>query len=303
MDLHLSEMINIRKKDPSKFCALLNRLSYDPYFFLMFLIRRINPFLVNNNRRLKKLKNKYYGNRCFIMGNGPSLNRMKIELLEKDYVWGMNRCYLLYERISWRPRFYTAVDDLVVPDISGELNKQIRHSPDTLYFFPDNFLYAKVIKKNQNVLWFTHRGINVKKKGHGYFSSNPYNFVRIANTVAITAIQLAAYMGFNPIILIGCDTKFEIPTSIKAHGSAFDSGTGETISGYNIISNKDNDPNHFDKRYFGAKRKWHAPNVKGMINGYKNIDLVCKKIGIKIINATIGGNLEVFPRKNFLDLF
>jgi hypothetical protein len=303
MGINLYEAINGRKKDPSQLCTLLNRLSYDPYFFLLYLIGSLNPYLFKNNQKLKKLKNKYNGKRCFVMGNGPSLNEMKIELLEKEYVWGFNRCYLLYDRIAWRPQFYTAVDDLVVPDISEELNNQIRHSSCTTYFFPDNFLYSGVIESHQNIIWFKHRGIDHKKKGDGYFSKNPNQYVRIANTVTITAMQLAVYMGFNPIILIGCDTKFVLPDDIKTSGTVYDSGTGEKITGYKVISCRDNDPNHFDPRYFGAQRKWHAPNVNGMINGYKNTNIVCKQMGIEIINATRGGELEVFPRMNFTDLF
>lgn len=302
MGLKLSDILNLRKS-PAQFSTLLNRLSYDPFFCLLYLIGKTNPFLIKNNNKLKKLKNKYSGSRCFIMGNGPSLNKMNLELLEKEYVWGLNRCHLLYERISWRPQFYTAVDDLVVPDINDELTCQIRQNLSTTYFFPTNFFYTKVIEHNENVIWFNHRGIDCKTKGYGYFSSNPSQFVRIANTVTITAIQLAAYIGFNPIILIGCDTKFILPDNIKTHGSAYDSGTGEMISGYKITSYKDNDPNHFDHRYFGAKRKWHAPNVKGMINGYKHINYVCKQKGISIINATHGGDLDVFPRTKFISLF
>ena len=303
MGFNLSEVMKNRKIDRAKLCNLWNRLSYDPYFFLLYLIGRLNPFLIENYQKLQNLKNKYSGNRCFIMGNGPSLNRIDLEKLKNEHVWGMNRCYLLYDKITWRPQFYTAVDDLVVPDIFEELNDLVRQNLDTLFFFPDNFFYTKVIKNKNNIVWFRHRGTDNNKGEDGYFSCKPSHYVRISNTVTLTAMQLAVYMGFNPIILIGCDMKFVLPDHIITHGNVFDSGTGESISGYNITSIRDNDPNHFDPSYFGAKRKWHTPNVRGMINGYKNANIVCKRLGIEVINATQGGELEVFVRNNFDDLF
>ena len=237
------------------------------------------------------------------MGNGPSLNRMPLQLLENDYVWGVNRCYLLYPKIDWRPAFYTAVDDLVVPDIADEINDLIRSSPDTAYFFPEAFLYARVIRHRHNVVWFRHRGMNPKKGAQGYFSSDAYHFVRIANTVTISAIQLAAYMGFDPIILIGCDTQFSMPEDVQRRGEVVDPGTKERIVGFEIVSSQDNDPNHFDKTYFGKGRRWHAPNLSGMLYGYRCTEKACRDMGVTVINATRGGSLDIFPRIDFESLF
>jgi hypothetical protein len=282
---------------------IVNRLSYDPFFCLTYLISALNPFLTNNYKRLKKLKNDYSGNRCFIMGNGPSLNQMPLNLLSEEYVWGLNRCYLLYKKITWRPAFYIAVDDLVVPDIAEELNEMILVSPETIYFFPEAFLYAGAIRQRNNVIWFRHRGMNPKKGPNGYFSSKAGHYIRIANTVTISAIQLAAYMGFNPIILIGCDTQFTIPDLVKTCGEVVDPGTSEKISGYEITSHMDNDPNHFDPAYFGKGRKWHAPNISGMLLGYRYTRKVCDDMGVNVLNATKGGKLEIFPRVEFESLF
>lgn len=295
-------MLN-NKRVAKKVSHLINRLSYDPFFYGAYGISRINPFLVSNYNRLNKLKKVYRKKRCFIMGNGPSLNSMPLNLLKNDFVWGVNRCYLLYPRINWRPAFYTAVDDLVVPDIADELNDVIRSYPETLYFFPEAFHYARLFNNHGNIVWFRHRGMNPRRGAEGYFSTNAYHFVRIANTVTISAIQLAAYMGFNPIILIGCDTQFTIPDGVKTRGEVTDPGTGERIVGYEIVSKEDNDPNHFDKTYFGKGRQWHAPNVSGMFFGYRCTKEVCEDMGVTVLNATREGSLDVFPRVDFESLF
>jgi len=55
--------------------------------------------------------------------------------------------------------------------------------------------------------------------------------------------------------------------------------------------------------YFGKNVKWHDPGVERMIENYQSAKIVCDRLGIEVINATVGGNLEVFPRVNYLDLF
>jgi 6-hydroxymethylpterin diphosphokinase MptE-like len=272
-------------------------------FYLTAFPSFINPFLLGNYKKLRGLKNKYSGERCFIMGNGPSLKEMPLENLENEYVWGVNRCYLLFDSINWRPQFYTAVDSLVVPDIAGEINQLTVDSPETLFFFPEEFKKKQLIRSSKNILWFRHRNMNPGHGAKGFFSTKVSRYIRTPNTVSITALQLAAYMGFNPIILIGCDTKYVIPQDVDRQGVAIDPRTKEKIEGYEITSTKDNDPNHFTETYFGAGRKWHSPNVRGMKSGYGSAKKVCDTNGISILNATKGGELDVFTRVKFEDLF
>lgn len=262
-----------------------------------------DPILRENVKRLRELKGMYKGKRCFIMGNGPSLKRTPLEKLENEFVWGFNRCYLLFNQINWRPTFYAAVDTLVVPDIASELNKLTKDLPETLFFFPVIFYFNNTLTHRNNIVLFRQIGMDTSKGPGGFFSPNAANCLRVPHTVAITALQLSVYMGFNPIYLVGCDTSYTIPEGLDRQGEVVDPGTGEKISGFEIISTSDNDPNHFDPRYFGAGSKWHAPNVRGMIFGYKMAKRVCDTQGVKVFNATIGGMLEVFPRVDYNELF
>lgn len=278
-------------------------LIHDSLFMISFIVSTLNPFLWNNTINLRRLKDRYKGKRCFIMGNGPSLNKTPLEMLKDDYVWGLNRGYLLYERIDWRPQFFTVVDDLVLPSISKELKNIISGYPETTFFFPEKFFYRRTLESKKNIIWFKHRIRNPSIGAKGYFSFNADRYLRVPNTVTITAIQLSVYMGFNPIILIGCDTQYSIPDGTEREGWVFDSGTKEFISGFVIKSKFDNDPNHFIPQYFGRGYKWHYPNVKGMLFGYRKVKEICDKKSIKIFNATVGGSLNIFPRVTFNELF
>lgn len=252
-----------------------------------------DPNLRNYQQRLSELKSSYHGNRCFIMGNGPSINCTPLEKLQNEYVWGLNRCNLLFERINWRPKFYTAVDTRVVPDNSHEINTMINELHNTLFFFPLNFRSYGILISNPNTFWYKEITLNEKNLPDGYFSINVSKYVRAVRTVTIAAIQLAVHLGFNPIYLIGCDTNYRVP----------ETAIYEDKEKYKIIASGDDDMNHFSINYFGVGKKYHQPHPEKMIFAYQQTKVICDRINVSIINATVGGSLEVFPRINFEELF
>ena len=106
-------------------------------------------------------------------------------------------------------------------------------------------------------------------------------------------------MGFDPIYLIGCDLGYKVLESVVQEGEdRFDNGVKLLLT-----STKDDDPNHFDSRYFGRGRKWHDPNVKRMVQGHEACQNAITLAGRQIFNATEGGELEVYPRVRYASLF
>ena len=115
----------------------------------------------------------------------------------------------------------------------------------------------------------------------------------------MTAVQIAYYMGFDPIYLVGVDCDYVIPASVRQTGpDRFGRGVG-----FYLESTRDDDPNHFCPDYLGAGRKWHDPNVPAMIEGYRTCRQAIEARGRRIYNATVGGKLEVFERVDFDSLF
>ncbi len=102
-------------------------------------------------------------------------------------------------------------------------------------------------------------------------------------------LQLAFYMGFSDVYLIGMDFSYHIPESAK-------------IEGLSIESTED-DCNHFHPDYFGKGKKWHDPQLEQVLKNYEMANMVFKWSGRKIWNATAGGNLELFDRVDFNTLF
>ncbi len=257
-----------------------------------------------NHGKFECFRDKYKGQRCFIMGNGPSLKETPLEKLGNDIIWGVNRCHLLYDRISWRPLFFCAVDRRVTPNIAPEIDQQSLLLPKTTFFLPNEFRETRDWADRKNIIWTTEK-LQEPHMGHeGYFAVNPPDFLRMPNTVTITCLQLAVFMGFNPIYLIGCDTRFSMPEGLATgEGHVRDPGTGELIEGFALTMQADSDPNHFHPEYLKKGDPWSAPNIGGQIYGYTRVKEACDKLGVNIYNATVGGDLEVFPRRDLQELF
>lgn len=255
---------------------------------------------------LVKFKNRHAGERCFVMGNGPSLNRMDLSKLAGETVFACNSAFLLFDRIGWRPKYYACVDSRVLPDRAAEIDAMLRAHPDMTAFFPaiiQEHTGAKarrptrlVMPTGANRYFFNETPNSTDDLPGSMFSADIDDKVVQPFTVAITMLQIAAYMGFSEIYLIGCDTDYVVTSTVREEKDKIAPGVA-------LTSRKDDDPNHFDRRYFGKGRKWHAPRPEMMIRHYGYAREALEALGVATYNATVGGRLEVFPRRDYDGLF
>lgn len=256
---------------------------------------------------LAELAGAHTGERCFVMGNGPSLNKMDLSRLSGETVFACNAAFLLFDRVDWRPTFYTCVDARVIRDRAEDIVAMLDEHPDITAFFPSKvtlhdgsgeaFDTRTIIEPGPNRHYFNEVPNSLANPPHSMFSLDASTQVIQPYTVAITMLQLAAHLGFDPIYLIGCDTSYTIPSSVKQEGRK----VGD--AGLLLTSTSDDDPNHFDPRYFGKGREWHNPQVERMIEHHRWARIALDRKGIRVFNATVGGQLEVYPRVSFEELF
>ncbi|NHZ86488.1 MAG: DUF115 domain-containing protein [Planctomycetia bacterium] len=240
----------------------------------------------NNKIRWDRIKGKYQGEDVFVIGNGPSLNKTPLYLLKDKYTMCFNRFNLFSERINWHPDFYLTTDNLVLSDIIEELNTII---PTTTYsFFPDvHFRGEKFIGRipsYKNVYWIE------QVLGKGF--SNKLPKIYPGGTVICEAFQILAHLGFTKIYLIGVDMNYQVHKSVKQTKDR----------SIDIISQENDDPNHFDPRYFGKNKKYHQPEDFVITNIIKDLDYIAKVItnhNIEIINIGFESKLDSFHRENF----
>ena len=93
------------------------------------MFAKIKRFLVKSRparidiSRLRKLKNRYQGQRIFVIGNGPSLKHTDLRLLKNELTIGSNGIFLLFDEYDFKPTFYTVEDTLVAEDRAEVINK------------------------------------------------------------------------------------------------------------------------------------------------------------------------------------
>ncbi len=227
-----------------------------------------------SSQSLLSFKDKHKGERCVIIGNGPSLNRMDLSFLKQEICFGMNKIYLGFQQWDFLPKYYIAVNRLVIQQNAV----QISQIPSTKFISNRGIPY---LEPQEDLIFIRTHPDNGKP-----FCSNPIDGLQEGNTVTYVAMQLAYYMGFETVILIGIDHHYT--ASGKPHAEVVSQGK---------------DPNHFHPDYFGPGVKWHLPDLVGSDRFYKIAYAYFWVNGRQIIDATVGGRCAVFPKGDYQELF
>lgn len=222
------------------------------------------------HNELKQFRNIHKGKRCFLIGNGPSLSFQDLNTLKENHevTFGVNRIYLSFDKTDWRPDYYVLVDSIVLQQDFETVQKLDL----PVLFISDNYT-EETIKSDKNIFYFSKRENSYDSES---FSPDFSQYVYGGNTVIYDAMQIAAYMGFEEIILLGVDM-----TRVKP---------GERI------------PHFYDGNLKGDE-KLVKGDVDVVLKVFEIAQEVTKQMGIRILNATRGGNVEVFERVDFDSLF
>lgn len=230
-------------------------------------------------------RDRHRGERCFILGGGPSLKKIDPLRLRNEVTFGVNGIFLIFDWLGFQPTYYCVEDWLVIYDRSEEINHYVTESE---CFLPIQWQGRNVFQKpNHQFL----RLIYDYKLRHDWpkFSLTPEKLVWAGGTVAYICLQLAFLMGFKEVYLVGFDHYYRKPSHVTTNGTEWTShGT---------------DPNHFHGDYFGAGKRWHDPRLDRMELGYRKAKAVYERDGRVIYNATEGGKLNIFERRAFASIF
>ena len=225
-------------------------------------------------RQLEKLANVHVNQRCFIIGNGPSLRQIELTKLRHEYTFGLNRIYLLFPELGFTTTYLVSVNDLVLEQCAADMQNL-----DLPKFF--TWRARQWFKKDPQISF-----LDTDFTGDEDFCSSITGRYFEGYTVTYVALQLAFQMGFSQAILVGVDHNFVTK------------GTANQA----IISQGD-DPNHFAPNYFGKGFKWQLPDLAGSERAYILAREAYSQAGRQVVDATVGGKLTIFPKINYEDLF
>ena len=230
--------------------------------------------------KMKEFKGLYEGKRCFIIGTGPSLAPEDLNILEKnnEISFASNRIYEIFDKTEWRPTYY-ANQDFPLINKYYELIKKIDCKQKFLpidvrdYFNNEKDITYFILKHKD---FYPH---------DAEFSFDISDYLAQGFTVTYGLIQIARYMGFKEIYLLGIDHNYSLSVNEKG-----------------IPVQNDNVKDYFE----GAKasnKGLNLPRVVESTVAYMTADKVSRKNGFRVYNATRGGKLEAFERVDFDSIF
>ena len=228
--------------------------------------------LVSPVEDLEPYRDRHKGERAFVMGNGPSLLETDPRRLTNDITFACNNIFLLD---GFKPSYYMAIDPALTQDRAQEIN-----SLPWTKFFPSTVSD-----------WITN-GHFIHALRHDMpsaFSTDVTRWIEIGFTVTYSMLQLAFFMGCDPIYLIGTDHSYKVDEK-QSHRDG------------SVLTAMEADPNHFHPDYFGPGYRWHDPQFENITAAYTSAKAAYDAHNRHIYNATAGGTLEVFERVTFNDL-
>ena len=250
-------------------------------------------------KRNEKLRDKYRGKRCFILGNGESLRQKNLALLKDEVVFVTNGFYKCEACAEVEPNYYLLVDDAFFKGKLGhdllagiECLKEYEHKPE--FIVP----YSMVPVIQEDYKW--NRWTNVYYIDAGMSFHKGYNkqwdmtqIVAAPQCVVQVAMLAATFMGFEEIYLLGVE-QTNIFDTINMY-------LGIGPSNYVYAEEKSSDSwmqlrtlHTLDEQLRGYARIFEL---------YKEIYRYCRNMGVEIYNCTPESLIDSIPKKEYESLF
>ena len=260
-----------------------------------------NTELYSNVKNTIRFKKKYDGKRCFILGNGPSLASVDLSKLSSEYVFTVNKISKLDGFETLNSNFHIWVDGAFF-----NLRKDLKLSSEFLYeqyertstvnpicFVPiEAYSYFKKTKLDSKLnlnYFYTNGGLLDYELQSIDMNKGLYG----GANVILYALQIAIYMGFNDIYLLGCDETNILGVLNVALGN----------SGYKLHVYENDDSN---KDYEKILKTWKISDV--LLDSYyvfrqfEKLSLYCKNNNVNLINCSENTLIDSIDRKKLDDI-
>lgn len=250
---------------------------YDGWLLFKVNMRKVGLLKEQMFEAITKLKDSHKGERCFIIATGPSLTFEDLNLLKGQFTFGVNSVVKILDKMNFVPN-YLGIQDAGVYEKIGDM---IETCPVEHIFMTD-VLYQKHCKRKESERYILYPKYNCRHSSHGDkrplssgFSDDPSKVIYDGYSITYSLLQIAVYMGFTEIYLLGCDCSYDVKSG-KHHfvESGFFDKTAATVGERMIYA-------------YTVAEKWLKAN----------------RPDVKVYNATRGGMLEVFPRRTLDQVF
>ena len=220
---------------------------------------------------------------AFVIGTGPSLNKIDMDKLKNYDCVTFNRAYVAFEDWGFAPKYYLAIDGNDIRIMYKDLGGLIKKHKDTDFFILDNEHHNSIHpetsfqdgdKKTSLFDWGEDNLYRIQSSGNMFqgrviHKSNtrplPPNLEVAQSIVELPAhypnagwmgVELLYALGYKKIGFVGCDSRYKDDD---------ESNKDITKEGGEYISHADTDVNHFRPDYFGKGMHFGKPNADTIV--------------------------------------
>ena len=240
--------------------------------------------------RNEALKGRHMDERCFILCNGPSVNKQNLLPLKDEVVFSVSSGYLHKDYAAIRPRYHCTphitYTKLKTKEVTIESFREMDEKTlDTELFFSLNeepLIRTNNLFKDKMVYYLDTTNNSLEE---GTEIPDITKTIYQIQSVPIMCIQIAMYMGFKTIYLLGCEHdsiitnkytySFE-PTILKDKSTVVDSDGTKNF------------PYHL-----------RIKSLHRLFHNYEIVHKVADANDINIYNATADGILDEFERVDY----
>ena len=243
------------------------------------------------------LKNKHKGEKCFILGSGPSIKDEDLKPLKNEIVFALNNFYVhddFSEIMSGDVEKYYMTAPIHPPQTETEwkewfsdMENNMPKYVNLIFGISNQINTAKSILDHHNLFehnqkyWF-YGGINI----NDYYNFKPRDIditrmTWIADTASIYSLIFALYMGFSEIYLLGMDHNYICNNE----------------SNYRFYQKGIHQNNEVERTIKDASRTKHLSF--GMYKIFHQYELLSNNSNAKIYNSSRNSLLDVFKYVKF----
>lgn len=242
-----------------------------------------------------RFKNMHKGQRCFILGNGPSLNQISLEILANEVTFSVNQLPRRKDFPDLKTNYHMWADERFF-----DINDSRPEDVELL-----NVMKMVNAGNNKPIVFYKTAALQmIKERGLdrdlkiAYFYDGACDppsinyeleFDKVLprySTVVHYLIILAVYMGFSEIYLLGCDCTGIINT-VQSRLS-----NNEIKYGYPVSEAERKRMQRSNSVFpIEDELRWYA----NIFDEYEVLYKYCRIHNVKLINATEGSLLESIP--------
>jgi len=269
-DASSQRAVHAREGTTERIVAAIHRRAADlPHRFAW---NADHGFSRTNRERLRSYRDRHRGQRCFILGGGPSLTKLDLSPLSNEITFGVNRVYRTLERLDFQMSYYCAASEHVVERYSEEI--EVLPMPKFL-----DWRSRALFDRDDETICFLRQALPLTD----FFALDITQAICSGGTINFIVMEIAFYMGFHEVILLGAD---HAPSDNAAMGRE-----------------REVEEDHFHPDFVPRGPRGELPELLRSEAAYHLAKAAFEADGRKILDATEGGQLRVFEKVEYASLF